>query len=110
MSLEVFIDQFREYSENVDEKTTVKQVLEDINAMVKSIKQRTSNTIPFGKHRGRTVLYVFQNQPSYINFLRKQDCLTRYPEIKEEIEKLIKVYDIPIKGTKENGKDKSIDI
>jgi hypothetical protein len=85
-----------ECDESGESKEDVSFNLEDIKEFINKFaeieadkKKNMTDCFPFGKYKYKSIKSVLSFDRQYINWLRNQDMLSGFPNVKAEIERLL---------------------
>ena len=69
MSLNILEAKFTKLASHIDKDYSVKKFIDDVNSLIKEVHDMKSPTFKFGKkHKGKTVVQVFEEDPKYISY------------------------------------------
>jgi uncharacterized protein (DUF3820 family) len=74
----------KKYSHN-----SIVEIIKEFAKLEYDEKKKNSDKIPFGKYNGRYITEVFGFDKNYIMWLSRQDLISKFPELKDNIDKLL---------------------
>ena len=63
-----------------------KLIQAEIKKVINEIAPKKEVKIPFGKHKGKTLLEVYEFDPSYIAFLNKCEWVSKFDALHKELQ------------------------